>query len=139
MADATEFRTSYEVWGLPGRRITIARSHKWNVAARLGPRARGDAANYIRKVEGGLPADGRTALREAMNFLRAPRHVGARATVNTDGRLGYSRTGYLVAFIAFGFCDCRRSILLWAEGTSSRSSGAPRGQPAQSGKVGFCV
>ena len=37
--------TPREVRGLPERRIPATRSHKWHVAARLGPMARGDATN----------------------------------------------------------------------------------------------
>ena len=31
--------SSYEVWGLPERRITAAGSHIWHVAVRLGPQS----------------------------------------------------------------------------------------------------
>ena len=44
--------SSYEVRKLPGRGVAAVRSHKWHVAARQGPKARGDATNYVQRVEG---------------------------------------------------------------------------------------
>ena len=88
---------SYEVRELPGRRIAAARSHKWNVAARLGPQARGDATEYLRQVEETPPAPRRSSLRGASHFLHAPWLIGAPASINTDASLGFSRIGYQFA------------------------------------------
>ena len=72
--------TSYAAWELPERRITAVRSHEWLVAGRLGPQARGDATNYIQRVDVAPPDIRRPSLCEAMDFFRAPLQTCVPAT-----------------------------------------------------------
>ena len=74
----------YELWELPERGTTNVRPHKWHVAARLGPHARGDATNYPQKVEENPRAIRRPSRREALRFLRAPFKLGVPASMNPD-------------------------------------------------------
>ena len=93
VADAQEFRmcgemgaleppflgSSYEVWELPGRRIATVRSHKWHAAGQLGPQARSDLTNYLKKAGEAPSAIHRSPLREELRFLHAPFQIGVPA------------------------------------------------------------
>lgn len=103
------------------------------MAARLGSRARGDAAHYLQKVEE-TPSRNPPALpREELHFLQAPFRIGVPASMNAGASLGFSRIGYQSSYIALVICGGEENILLRMAGTSSRGSEKARG------KVGFCV
>lgn len=83
------------------------RSHRWHVAARLGPQARDDATNYIQRVEETPPASRRACIRGALDILHAPLQVGVPATMNSDSILGFrswetSRLSLHWAFVTVG-------------------------------------
>ena len=74
-----------------------------------------------------------------MNFLRVPPQTDAPATMNADASLSFSRMRHQSCYVALGICGGKKNIRLQMEGTTSRGSDAARGQPAQSGKVGFRI
>ena len=66
-----------ELWELHGRQIAAGRPRAWRVAVRLGPDARGDASNYIQRVDDTPPAVPLLSPPEVVEFLDAPTHVAA--------------------------------------------------------------
>ena len=93
---------SYEVWEL----------HKWHVAARLGPQVRGDATDYIQRLEQTPPTVRRSSFREALNVLRSPFQICVPATMHTGASLGSSRMGYQSSQIALAICGGKTNIPL---------------------------
>ena len=94
------------------RRITPVRSHKWRVAARLDPQARGGATNFIQRAEETPAGAHRSSLREAMNFLHAPSQIGAPPAMNADASSGFSCMGCQSPHIALDIFDGEKNILL---------------------------
>ena len=127
---------SYEVWELPGRRIAVARSHKWHVAARLGLQAQRSATDYPQKAEKTSPAP---LTPRCFAFFERPLADWSTCIHEHECCARFFVRVILSLLHSPGIARWKEDVLFRIGGSQSRGTDASRGAPTQRGKVGFCA